>query len=201
MAMSVRPLLALMLAGALGGCATTSDRYGSSIVGVGVFAFCEPAGWAIDWPRADVPDLRAPERRDIELLPTTVPDLASLRGTLALDWSTREVPDLLAPQRAPIGDRTEKPLIELPPSRSAPSLPAMAVDVPTLLAPERPSIASRPGAPRTELNASTRSLDLGVGNELANDESRTCTRALVLASISCRLPVRAVLREPARRNP
>jgi hypothetical protein len=195
----LRLLIVAAVAGPLGGCATTVDRYGTSIIGVGVFGFCDPAALATDWP-TDVPDLRAAERRVIEPRVADVPDLRPLRGTLELGNWPADVPLLRASERRDIPPRAEEPLTELPPTRGAPWLPATMLDVPQLLAPERRDIGTR-APPETDLRAPTRVTDVRFGNEPATNESHACTRALALASISCRLASRADLREPSRRNP
>jgi len=129
-----------------------------------------------------------------------VPDLRPLRGTLELGGWPSEAPVLRAPERRDLPGRAADPLIELPPTRVAPWLAATALDVPTLPAPERRDIGTR-DPPDTDLRAPTRATDVRFGNEPSTDQSHACTRALALASISCRLASRADLREPTRRNP
>lgn len=195
----LRPLVAALVAGTLGGCATTVDRYGTSYVGVGLFGFCDPAALAMDWP-TDVPELRTPERREIEPRVAALPELRPLRGALELGGWPSDAPELRAPARPDLPARSSDPLTELPPTRGAPWLPATTLDVPALLAPERRDIGTR-APPDTDLRAPARPSDVGFGYEPATDESHACTRALALASISCRMASRADLREPSRRNP
>jgi len=184
----------------LGGCATTVDRYGTSIVGFDLFGFCDPAALALGWP-TDVPDLRAYGRRELEPRVVDVPHLRPLGGALELGGWPVDVPDLRAAERRDVPARSSDPLFELPATRRAPWLAAAALDVPALLAPERPDIGTRAPPDTDDLRAATRLMDVRFGNEPATDESHACARALAFVSISCRLASRAELREPSRRNP
>ncbi len=195
----LRPLIAAIVAGTLGGCATTVDRYGTTSVGIGWFGYCDPVALAMDWP-TDVPELRAAERREVEPRMAAVPELRPLRGTLELSGWAADAPELRAPERRDIAARSADPLTELPPTRGAPWLPATMLDIPELLAPERRDIGTR-APPATDLGAPTRSTDIGFGNDPTTVEAHACNRALALASISCRLASRADPREPTRRNP
>jgi hypothetical protein len=183
---------------ALGGCATTVDRYGASQTGFAVWNFCEPTGWTIDWGVNDVPELLAPERRYLEPRIADVPELPPTRGIVLLEIPTAEVPDLGAPARTRLPDRAPPQVPDLPPTRGGIELPGTLPDVPTLAAPERRGLESTPVA-YVELTATARLFDLGAPNGPALDTLGGCTPGLVLASNSCRLSARAAERELPRR--
>jgi hypothetical protein len=188
---------AAMVAG-LAGCAVTSERYGSTTFEL--VGFCDPAGLMLPAARVDVPELAASPRRDVQPAYVDVPELRPLRGSIALDMIAADLPELAAPQRVRLPARYGDPTIELPPTRGAPSLASASLGVPALPAPASGDLAPvSQSAP--DLAASTRSIELGARYEPAVDESRACAPALAIASTSCRLPARALLRERARRAP
>jgi hypothetical protein len=202
MTAALRSFATLAAACALAGCATTADQNGAATTGLGLFVFCEPSGWTIDWPPASVPELRAPTRRSLEPRVVDVPHLPSVAGALALQFASADVPDLPAATRTLRPDPLPQLVPELPPSIGVRLLPATSGIVPELRAPERRGVEARE-APSIDLIARARSFDLGARYEPALETSRGCTPGLVLASTSCRTsdPYRAGWRDAPRGNP
>jgi hypothetical protein len=166
----------------------------------GFFGACAPGDIVLPSPALAVPDLPARSRGDIQPTQIDVPTIPAIASRLALELAPSDAPLLAAPHRATLPPRREYPLLELPPSRGAPSLPDASLPVPQLATPFRGELL--PATPPVlDIAARTRTLELGERYGPVLDQSLACAPALVLASPPCRLSSRAQLRGAAWPDP